>query len=497
MKKVVFIKNTLILSASALVLRLAGVAFKIWLSAKIGSEAIGLYQVLMSVYIFAGSFASSGICTAVTRLTTESLLQKSGVRRVVNKGIELTAIISAVTFAAIYLSAKPLAAKFVGDTRAVLPLRIMAAGLLFVGICSCLRGYFLARRNALSSSVSQIIEQIVRIAVISLLLYRFGGESVTTAICAIVIGDAASEAAATLFLWVLYRLDVGGREDSSHKGDGTTKKLIKIAAPISAGRYLSTWLRSIESGAVPQLLVSFGLTSSEALSLFGIVKGMALPLLLFPSAVLSAVSLLLIPELSEASAKSFAGVKATVSVVIKITTLLSYLVGAVFWFCGEALGQALYSDATAGHVIKLLAPLTPLMYIDSIADGMLKGLDKQAAAFRYAVLDSGLRLILIFLILPRYGFNGFIFIMYLSNILTAFLHLRTLLLTAKLKLSLSEFLILPLFFAVSACAVVATLLSLIKLPVIIFLILFCSLAAALYLALLWLTGLISREKLLL
>ncbi len=496
MKKVIFIKNTFILSASALILRLAGVAFKIWLSARVGSEAIGLYQVLMSVYIFAGSFATSGISTAVTRLATETLISGGGVRRVVNRGIVITLCAAAVTCSLLYLGADFIAARFIGDPRAEVPCRFMSLGLIFMGLCSCLRGYFLARRNALSSSLSQIIEQIVRIAIISVLITRFGSLSVTAAICAIVVGDAAAEAASAIFLWVLYRLDIMGRNDTSFKGDGTTKNLLKIAAPISSGRYLSTLLRSAESSAVPQLLIRYGYSSAEALSLFGALRGMALPLLLFPSAVLSAVSLLLIPELSEARTKGGAlAVRNTVSSVLKITTLLSFIVGSVFWFCGEKLAELLYNDASVGTCVKLLAPLTPLMYIDSIADGMLKGLDKQSAAFRYAITDSGLRLLLVFLILPRYGFGGFVFIMYLSNILTAVLHFRLLIKTAKLKLNITEFLILPLLYSVSVCAILSVGLRLLPLALPIYVIAFCTLSAALYLLALYASQLITREKL--
>ena len=179
MKRVIFIKNTIILSASALILRLAGVVFKIWLSAKVGSEAIGLYQIIMSVYIFAASFATSGLSTAVTRLTTDELAtSRSGVRKIVSRGLQLSLIIALFTFLILFFGADFLAARFIGDSRATLSVKIMSIGLIFMGFCSCLRGYFLARRNALSSSLSQILEQIVRIFVIMAAIAKFGCDSV-------------------------------------------------------------------------------------------------------------------------------------------------------------------------------------------------------------------------------------------------------------------------------------------------------------------------------
>ena len=497
MKRVIFIKNTIILSASALLLRLAGVVFKIWLSAKVGSEAIGLYQIIMSVYIFAASFATSGLSTAVTRLTTDELAtSRSGVRKIVSRGLQLSLIIALFTFLILFFGADFLAARFIGDSRAALSVKIMSVGLIFMGFCSCLRGYFLARRNALSSSLSQILEQIVRIFVIMVAIAKFGCDSVVLTTAAIVIGDAVAEAASAAFLFVLFRLDSNPTKKLTEESENITKKLINIAMPITCGRYLSSLLRTLESSAVPKLFVYYGMTSAAALSAFGIIKGMALPLLLFPSAVLNAVSLLLIPELSEARAKNSAlTLKSTVYATLKTTTLISVFVGFVFWFCGEAFGTLLYNDALVGKTVQYLSPLVPLMYIDSIADGMLKGLDKQRQTFLYAVADSGLRLVLIFLVLPRYGFSGFIFIMYLSNIFTAVLHFRLLLITAKIKLKAVNFFALPTFLGLTACLIAKTVLSKTGAQNLYFIIGFCLVSAVIYFGVLLLLGELRRENL--
>lgn len=495
MKRVIFIKNTIILSACALTLRLAGVAFKIWLSAHVGSEAIGLYQIIMSVYIFAASFATSGLSTAVTRLTTDELAtSRSGVRKIVSRGMALSLLVAALSFVLLFFCANFISLRFIGDARAIPSIKIMATGLIFMGLCSCLRGYFLARRNALSSSLSQILEQVVRISVIAILLSVFGCKSVTFATAAIVIGDAAAEAFSALFLFVLYRLDIKNQKISGNISQNITKKLINIALPITSGRYLSSFLRTLESTAVPRLLVSYGMTSAAALSHFGIIKGMALPLLLFPSAILNAISLLLIPELSEARAKNSAlSLRSTVLVTLRMTTVISVFVGFVFLLCGEKLCMLLYGDALIGKTVKWLAPLTPLMYIDSIADGMLKGLDKQKQTFYYAIADSGIRLILIYLILPRYGFAGFIFIMYLSNIFTAVLHFRLLILTANIKIDVLRFFLLPLFLGFAACYMSKTVLSVLILPNFVFVVLFCAASALIYFVTLVLSGGIRRD----
>ena len=74
LKKKIFIKNAFIMTATALILRTIGIFFRIYMSNKIGAEGMGLYQLIFSVYMLGSTFASAGICTAVTRLVTDELV---------------------------------------------------------------------------------------------------------------------------------------------------------------------------------------------------------------------------------------------------------------------------------------------------------------------------------------------------------------------------------------------------------------------------------------
>ena len=161
MKRVVFIKNAVVLTATALVLRLAGIVFKVWLAAHVGSEGIGLYQLVLSFYVLISAFASGGICTAVTRLCAEELANGSalGAGRVLKKGIVLSLFLSAVSLAFTFLSADFLAETLLGDMRAAPALRVLGFSLPFMAINSCVRGYFFARRKTVSPAISQMLEQ--------------------------------------------------------------------------------------------------------------------------------------------------------------------------------------------------------------------------------------------------------------------------------------------------------------------------------------------------
>ena len=104
MKKTVFIKNALILTATSLILRFAGIIFKVWLAALIGSEGIGLYQLIFSVYVLVSTFATSGISTAVTRLVAEEIAlgNKNGAEKVFKRAIQLTLFLALITVGIVY-----------------------------------------------------------------------------------------------------------------------------------------------------------------------------------------------------------------------------------------------------------------------------------------------------------------------------------------------------------------------------------------------------------
>lgn len=490
LKKTLFIKNALILTATSLLLRFAGIIFKVWLAAEIGSEGVGLYQLIFSVYVLASTFATSGISTAVTRLLAEetALGSKKGVLKILKKSIFLTLVIAFLSVSLIYFGADFIAAKILKDSRTALALKTLPLALPFMGISGCFRGYFIARRNVTPNSLGQIFEQAARIALILFFVRRFLEFGIEYALLGIMLGDALAEALGTAILLIIYRFDkknlnrLNGRALPDYN---ILKKIRHIALPITSGRYLNSLLRTAENILVPINLAKYPLASASALSQFGMIKGMALPILLFPSAILNAVSTLLIPEISEAVAKSrLSPIKYTATRIIKITLLISFVFGAIFLVSGDKIGFLIYKDQQVGRLVRLLAPIVPFMYLDSIADGLLKGLDQQSFCFKTAIIDSAIRIILILVFLPLFGLNGFIGIMYFSNFLTCFCNVKRLIKVSGAALIFIKDILFPFLSAVSITLFANLLISHIYLPDLLGVILLTAASIILYLLLL-------------
>lgn len=496
MKKTIFIKNAAILTVSSLLLRFVGIFFRVWLAAKISAEGIGLYQLVFSVYMFAATFATSGICTAVTRLTSEELVigSKRGIKRIISRCTLLSVVISVITITILFFGADFISLNILRDSRAALSLKILGFSLPFMSICSCIKGYFMARRKASPSSFSQILEQVVRIAVIIPLVSKYSSLGLEFACAAVLLGDVIAEASSCGYVYLRYKSDFKKLKISPHSVQKPYKLLpviSHIALPITAGKYLNSLLRMIENILVPLCLTT---TGSNGISLFGMIKGMALPILFFPSTLLGALSTLLLPEISEAAVCNKTGVvRSVVSRIIKITCILSIIFSAVFLVCGKNIGVLIYNDADVGFLLCALSPIIPFMYLDAISDGILKGLDLQKFTFFTSVGDSTVRIILILLFLPRFGIKSFILIMYFSNFITGFLNTKKLIKASRVKFDFAGEFFIPVCCAFSVCLILSFILNVLNVSSILFVAIIILICIPAYFALLYLFEIVNQD----
>ena len=158
---------------------------------------------------------------------------------------------------------------------------------------------------------------------------------------------------------------------------------------------------------------------AAALERYGVLKGMALPLLTFPFGLLGSLAVLLMPEITQAHVLGqTARLNALLDRMLRLTGFFSALAAALFWCWGPDAAGLLYGSAEAGFYLQVLAPVLPLLYLESMVDGAMKGVGEQKAAFRYSVWDAVLRLAGVAVLLPRYGMRGFLAVMLLSTLYT-------------------------------------------------------------------------------
>ena len=145
---------------------------------------------------------------------------------------------------------------------------------------------------------------------------------------------------------------------------------------------------------------------------------MVMPIISFPACFLMALGELIIPELTEAQMRSERGeIRKTVTGLLKKGGGYSLAVALVIFVFADKLGIAVYSSPDAGHFLRLLAPLIPIMYTDMLCDGCLKGLGQQMWNMGINILDALLGVLLVWRVLPAYALTGYICIIYFNECL--------------------------------------------------------------------------------
>ncbi len=424
------LRGTLVMTLASLFLRMLGLFVNTRITGLLGAEGMGLLQLGMSVETLAITLGTSGIHFSITRLVSEALGR--GREREIG-GIMEAALRYALCFsggAALLLTLlAPAAAAFAGDGRLGLPLRCFALSLPFLALNSVFSGYFTAVFRPWKAMVSQGLEQIAAavLTLVSLPLLPPGRPELGCAVIA--LSTAAADLLSLLLSYVLYRSERRAfRREGRAEGQG--RKLLRLSLPLAVSSYARTAFSTLRHLLVPRMLRRSGAAAAEALSIYGVVSGMVFPVLGFASVFFGALSEMLIPELTGAQVrKDQAGMDRTASRILSACLLFSGAVAALLFLLGPWLGRRLYRSAEAGLYIRVLSPLVIVMYLDSVVDGMLKGLGLHLSSMFINVADAAMTLLCVCLLLPRFGVRAYIAILYLSeccNFALSFLCLRRL-----------------------------------------------------------------------
>lgn len=413
----------------SLLLRLASIFTQSHMAENLGAEGLGLLQLAMSVQALAVTLAMSGIRYSATRLIAQELgLGRCQRVRRVTRACALYALgFSLPAMAGAFLLAEPLA-RFAGDLRIAPALRFLSLGLPFLSLNGVLGGYFTAVGRPWKGTAVQLFEQLCGTALILLLLSR--SDRGTAGGCAAVAGAvAAGDLASLLLALILYRLDLKRipGADRPCPPFPMAGRLLRLSLPLAFSSYARSALSTLRSMLVPKALRRSGVGAARALEIYGVVGGMVMPVLTFASVFFLALSEQLIPALTRAQVRrDRSGMEAAAGGSLRLSLLLSSGVALVLWLLGPALGRWLYRSGEAGELIRALAPLVIVMYMDTVVDGMLKGLGLQLDSMLINLGDACLTLLAVWFLLPRFGFPAYIAILYGSecfNFLLSFLRL--------------------------------------------------------------------------
>lgn len=414
------IRGTILLTTAGMITRTAGFFYKIFLSRTIGAKEIGLFQLTAPIFSLCMAIACGGIQTALSRFTSEYHAKKdpASSRRILLCALFFTTVLSSLCTFLILLFSKWIAAVYLMEADCEPVLQIIAWSLPFAVIHSCISGYFIGLKNITVSAFSQLTEQMSRIITVFIFycIFLSAGHSIDA--CTMALGQLAGELVSSIYcMYYLCFAKKNSYRISPETLHGSIPvsyqkafcQLLSISLPLGLNRILMCVLHSMEAALLPQKLQHFGLNSHTALASYGILTGMSLPLILFPTAVTSAISTLLLPAVSEAQTLHQAQkIRNSIRTGIAVSLSMGLFFMLLFLLSGTYIGTFLFDNQEAGTYIRFLAISCPFLYLNTTLISTIHGLGKSSSVFVWNIAGFLFRLASVIFLVELWGINGYL-----------------------------------------------------------------------------------------
>lgn len=420
MKNNTILKGTLILTSAGIISRLLGFYYRIFLTGIIGAEGLGLYQMVFPLLSVCMAVANSGISIAISRYTAAFISQnkKREAKNTLIIGMGMSVTLSILCTAFLFLSSGFIAEHILKDIRCTLLIRIISLtlplGVIHNSICS----YYMGKSNAVIPAVSQLIEQVMRIGSVILIFHIRESKGLPVTAATGMAGLLCGEIISCLFCMTVCSFRVSDFKINSSLH--LTSNIIKMAVPVSANRIILSLLHSLEAVLIPSMLKSYGLSSSESLSIYGILSGMAFPLIMLPSTLINSFSAMLLPAVSGAnSARETNSLTHTIQTAYKCSMVIGIFCLGAFLIWGDEAGNLLFNESLVGTYVTAFAWMCPFLYISTTLASILNGLGKTNTTLVMDVTSFLMRIVLIIALIPQMGITGYFIAFLVSEIYLA------------------------------------------------------------------------------
>lgn len=422
-------KGTIILTMAGFITRIIGFFYKIFLSNAMGAELLGIYQLIFPVYGICFSIYATGIQTSISRLVAAELGKRNpkNAFKILRIGLMISVSLALLLSLLVYKNADYIAWRFLLEARTSSSLKIMSLVFPFCAITSCINGYYYGLKRAGIPATTQLLEQSIRVVIVYMVALYAGNGNITVtcelAVFGIVIGEIASSIynLSSLFLTkkpgelLVIGPDPNAKASSRKK---ISKDLLSLSVPLSANRLLLSILHSIEAVMIPTMLRRFGLSTADALSTFGILNGMSMAFIMFPTALINALAVLLLPTVSEAQAVNNERLIGKItSVSVKYSLIIGIISTGIFIIFGKDLGIAVFHKEAAGAYLIILAWLCPFIYLTTTLGSIINGLGKAHITFINSVVGTLFKILLIVFLIPAKGINGYLISLLIGQLL--------------------------------------------------------------------------------
>lgn len=427
------IKGTLILSAASILSRIIGFIYRIYLADILGEKLLGTYQLIFPIYVLCFTIYGAGMQSAISQVTatfsgrpdtsvddkTSKHLKRKN--NLTSNNILLTGIIISLTLALSLSAIINLNSNWIACHILMVPdcdiyLKLLTYLFPFCSVSACICGFQYGLENAKPPAIAGIIEQFTRILFVFIVQGFFSDKEICCqiAVYGLTVGEFFG------FIYNIYSLK--NKTLTKRKNKISFSESFKVLFPVfislTSIKLTISLLHSVESIFIPAALVKYGYTTNEALSVYGIYSGMAMPFILFPATITMAISTMLLPAVSKAHSS---GNKKQIKKLIRRTSYFCLVTGmsatVFFLLFGNTCANLFFHNELAGRYLTILSFLCPFLYLNMTYSSILNGLGKPHMTFVITVICTLIKILSLIFFVPDYGMIAYIFASLVSEIL--------------------------------------------------------------------------------
>ena len=368
-------------------MRFVGAFFRIALAALIGDEGVGLFQMAYPIYATLLAVSTAGIPIAISKLVAENLARRNyrGAYRIFRIALFLLAVSGLAISAVLYFGAGFFVRTVTQDSRAYLPLVSISPAIFLVTVMSAYRGFFQGQQQMMPTALSQIAEQIGRVAIALLLVAALLPRGLEFAAAGASFGAAAGAFFGLLLLMLIWLKQKGkfmADLERQRMQDGQPFKnivfsIFALSIPITLGSLVMPLITIVDLAVVPHRLHAAGFDTGRSTALYGQLTGMASPIVHIPTIITVALAISLVPAISEALALGKTRLVQERSYLATRMTLLLSLPSALgLYLLAEPITVLLFKNAEAGAVLAAMSLGVVFLTLYQTTSGILQGLGR-------------------------------------------------------------------------------------------------------------------------
>ena len=440
------IKGTLILTLAGFLTRIIGFVYKIYLADMLGAKMLGIYQLVFPIYSICFTIYGAGIQTAISQVIASAQGEhnkKASPGRILAVGVSLSLTLACFLTILVFSQAEWVAAHIALEPCLAPYLRILSILFPFCSFSACINGYYYGIQEAKVPAITQIVEQIAR--VVFVMAFGFLCSAIATpemncaaAVGGVVVGEIVSNLYNSYQLFFKssflkkckkYRknsssasLTKGRNQTACLQAGSMFRTLVWLAVTLTTTKLFVSILHSIESLLLPAMLRKFGCSPTDALSIYGVLTGMSLSFIFFPSTITNSFAVMLLPSIADAHArKDTDKICHSVTLSVKYSLLIGMLCTCVFLVFGKEMGMVFFHNQDAGSYLTVLSWLCPFLYLATTLTSVMNGMKKTQITFLFTVISIGVKILILVLAVPIFGIRAYLIGLLVSQLLQVIL----------------------------------------------------------------------------